>query len=48
MNPGVCKEWSLEQLERERNLNGLPLKQPLLQLETVAGQSATPTVAPIS
>ena len=33
MNPGVCKEWSLEQLERERNLNGLPLKQPLLQLE---------------
>ena len=33
MNPGVCTEWILEQLERERNLNGLPLKQPLLQLE---------------
>ena len=33
MNPGVCTEWILEQLERERNLNGLPPKQPLLQLE---------------
>ena len=33
MNPGVCNELSLKQLERERNLDGLPLKQPLLQLE---------------
>merc|ERR1712055_683467 len=33
MNPGICKEWSVEQLERARNLDGLPPKQPLLQLE---------------